>query len=70
MTEEEVSTALLLHFFEDLLRGALGGAAEELATTTMGTFLSTPGGQEWRAFSAPSSENTRLTLFLCFTRFL
>jgi hypothetical protein len=43
---EEVSSMLLFPFLEDLLQGALGGAAEQLATATAGAFLSTPGRRE------------------------
>jgi hypothetical protein len=43
--EEEVSFVLFFLFFEDFLRGALGGAAEQLATATAGAFLSMP---RWR----------------------
>jgi hypothetical protein len=57
--EEEVLPALLLPFFEDFFRGALGGAAEQLATATAGTFFSKLGGREQRAVSVPSSKNTR-----------
>jgi hypothetical protein len=48
MIEEEISHASLFPFpfFEDFLLGALGGPAEQTATTTAGIFLSTLGGRE------------------------
>jgi hypothetical protein len=56
--------------FEDLIRGALMGAAEQLATATAGTFSLGPGPRELKDLSPQTSENTRLILFLCFTRAL
>jgi hypothetical protein len=56
--EEEVSFVLLFLFFEDFLLGALGGAAEQLATATAGAFLSIPGRRERKEFSPQTSENT------------
>jgi hypothetical protein len=53
--------------FEDLLRGAFIGAAEQLATTTVGTFNLRPGRRELKDLSLQTSVNTRLILFLCFT---
>jgi hypothetical protein len=47
VAREEVSPALSLafSFFQSLFLRALGGAAEQPATTIAGTFLSTPGGR-------------------------
>jgi hypothetical protein len=56
--------------FEDLIRGALMGAAEQLATATAGTFSLGPGPRELKDLCPQTSENTRLILFLCFTRAL
>jgi hypothetical protein len=56
--------------FEDLIRGALMGAAEQLATATAGTFSLGPGPRELKDLSPQTSENTRLILLLCFTRAL
>jgi hypothetical protein len=56
--------------FDDLIRGALIGAAEQLATETAGTFNLGPGPRELKYLSPQTSENTRLILFLCFTRAL
>jgi hypothetical protein len=53
--------------FEDLLRGALIGAAEQLATATTGTFNLGLGLRELKDLSPQTSVNTRLILFLCFT---
>jgi hypothetical protein len=56
--------------FDDLIRGALIGAAEQLATATAGTFNLGPEPRELKNLSPQTSENTRLILFLCFTRAL
>jgi hypothetical protein len=56
--------------FEDLIRGALIGAAEQLATATAGTFSLGPGPRELKDLSPQTSVNTQLILFLCFTRAL
>jgi hypothetical protein len=56
--------------FEDLIRGALMGAAEQLATVTAGTFSLGPGPRELKDLSPQTSENTRSILLLCFTRAL
>jgi hypothetical protein len=49
--------------FEDLIRGALMGAAEQLATATAGTFSLGPEPRELKALSPQTLENTRLILF-------
>jgi hypothetical protein len=56
--------------FDDLIRGALIGAAEQLATATAGTFNLGPGPRELKNLSPQTSEKTRLIFFLCFTRAL
>jgi hypothetical protein len=56
--------------FEDLIRGALIGAAEQLANASAGTFSLGPELRELKDFSPQTSVNTRLILFLCFTRAL
>jgi hypothetical protein len=56
--------------FEDLIRGASMGAAEQLATATAGTFILGPGPRELKDLSPQASENTRLILLLCFMRAL
>jgi hypothetical protein len=53
--------------FEDLLLGALIGAAEQLATATAGTFNLRPGRRELKDLSPQTSVNTRLILLLCLT---
>jgi hypothetical protein len=49
--EEEMSPTSFIPFLflEDFPLGALGGAAEQVATTTAETFLLTLGGRERRA---------------------
>jgi hypothetical protein len=42
IVEEDVSSVSPLPFFEDLLREAFKGAAEQLATATAGTFTVSP----------------------------
>jgi hypothetical protein len=44
--------------FEDLIRGALMGAAEQLATATAGTFSLGPGPRELKDLSQQTSVNT------------
>jgi hypothetical protein len=44
--EDVVSSAIERPLLEDLLLGALGGAAEQLATATTGTFSLRPGCRE------------------------
>jgi hypothetical protein len=56
--------------FDDLMRGALIGAAEQLATATAGSFSLGPGARELKNLSPQISEKTRLIFFLCFTRAL
>jgi hypothetical protein len=56
--------------FDDLIRGALIGAAEQLATATAGTFSLGPGPRELKDLSPQTLENTRLILLLCFMRAL
>jgi hypothetical protein len=46
--------------FDDLIRGALIGAAEQLATATAGTFNLGPGPRELKNLSPQTSEKTRL----------
>jgi hypothetical protein len=59
-----------LLFFEDLLLEAFKGAAEQLATATAATFTRRPGRRDRKDLSPQISENTRLILLLCFTKFL
>jgi hypothetical protein len=68
--EEDVSSVFPLPFFEDLLLEAFRGAAEQLATATVGTFTGMPGQQDRKDLSPQTSENTRLILLLCLTKFL
>jgi hypothetical protein len=56
--------------FDDLIRGALIGAAEQLATAMVGTFNLGPGPRELKKLSPQTSEKTRSIFFLCFTRAL
>jgi hypothetical protein len=56
--------------FEDLIREALMGVAEQVATATAGTFSMGPGPRELKDLSLQTSENTRLILLLCLTRAL
>jgi hypothetical protein len=69
IVEEDVSFVSPLLFFEDILREAFKGAAEQLATTTAGTFTIRPGRRDRKDFSPQTSENTLLILLLCFTKF-
>jgi hypothetical protein len=48
--------------FEDFLRGAFIGAAEQLATAIAGTFNLRPGRRELKDLSPQTSVNTRLIL--------
>jgi hypothetical protein len=68
--EEDVSSMFPLPFCEDLLLGAFKGAAEQLATTTAGTLTGILGQRDRKDLSPQISENTRLILLLCFTKFL
>jgi hypothetical protein len=68
--KEEVSSVIPFLFFEDFPLGGMRGAAEQLATPTVGAFFSMPGRREQKEFSPQTYENTRLILFLCFTKFL
>jgi hypothetical protein len=68
--EEDVSYVSPLPFFEDLLREAFKGAAEQLAAATAGTFTVSHGRRDRKDFLPQTSENTLLILFLCFTKFL
>jgi hypothetical protein len=57
LTPEEVpSLADDEPLFDDLIRGALIGAAEQLATTTAGTFNLGPGPRELKNLSPQTSE--------------
>jgi hypothetical protein len=68
--EEDVSSVSPLPFFEDLLLEAFKGAAEQLATAIAGTFTGRLGRRDRNDLSPQTSENTRLILLLCFTKFL
>jgi hypothetical protein len=68
--EEDVSSVSHFPFFEDLLLGAFKGVAEQLSMATAGTFTGTPGRRDRKDLSPQNSENTRLILLLCFTKFL
>jgi hypothetical protein len=65
--EEVLSLTVDEPHFEDLLRGAFIGAAEQLATAIAGTFNLGPGLRELKGLSPQTSVNMRLILFLCFT---
>jgi hypothetical protein len=70
MPEEVLSLTDEEPRFKDLIRGALIGAAEQLATATAGTLILGPGPRELKDLSPQTSVNTRLILLLCFTRAL
>jgi hypothetical protein len=56
--------------FDDLIRGALIGAAEQLATAMAGSFNLGLGPRELKILSPQTSEKMQLIFFLCFTRAL
>jgi hypothetical protein len=68
--EEDVSSVSPLPFFEDHLLGAFKGAAEQLATATTGILTGMPGRQDQKDLPPQISENIRLIILLCFTKFL
>jgi hypothetical protein len=57
--EEVLSSTADEPRFEDFIRGAFTGAAEQLATATAGTFNLRPGRRELKDLSPQSSVKTR-----------